>query len=167
MHETNNMPLGLVPSFYHEFCRNTEGPKSLDGPTHYTAKGTSSPSNIPPAEHAGYVFRNLYKNSLWFLAGENGEEVWCLFLDTIWGRPPPPPLPCYWIPRLMASTGSTSVDANCISMPLGLCVFLTVPIMNWVITLKAAGMRNDLWYGAGFSTGIYTRGCHWFPRLLA
>jgi hypothetical protein len=22
-------------------------------------------------------------------------------------------------------------------------------------------------YGARFSTGIYSRGCHWFPRLLA
>jgi hypothetical protein len=26
---------------------------------------------------------------------------------------------------------------------------------------------NDWRYGARFSTEFFTRGCHWFPRLLA
>ena len=28
-------------------------------------------------------------------------------------------------------------------------------------------LRNGDWHGARFPTEIYTRGCHWFPRLLA
>jgi ATP-dependent RNA helicase DHX36 len=33
--------------------------------------------------------------------------------------------------------------------------------------LRAYEGWDRAWHGARFSTGIYTRGCHWFPRLLA
>jgi serine/threonine protein kinase len=37
-----------------------------------------------------------------------------------------------------------------------------------VILLNPYDHRSDLWslgYGARFSAELYTRGCHWFPRI--
>jgi hypothetical protein len=38
------------------------------------------------------------------------------------------------------------------------------------IALSNGDLNNtgvSFWYGARFSTEIYTRGCHWIPRLFA
>jgi hypothetical protein len=36
-----------------------------------------------------------------------------------------------------------------------------------MVRLVEAAERKEAVYGAHFSAEIYTRGCHWFPRLLA
>ena len=48
-------------------------------------------------------------------------------------------------------------------------------LLGYVIGFSLSGMSDEagwrwmlgLGYGACFSTENYTRGCHWFPRLLA
>lgn len=57
--------------------------------THYGTKGKFDGNNVPPAEHAGYILREPFRDALWFFAGENGHEVeglrndlWTLDLQT-------------------------------------------------------------------------------------
>ena len=44
---------------------------------------------------------------------------------------------------------------------------VTVPSRDTVSDIISVRGTRDEVYGARFSTGIYTRGCHWFPRMLA
>jgi hypothetical protein len=55
--------------------KHVSGPQTIDGSPHYGKKGASSTSALPPAEHAGYIFRQPLDQALWFFGGENGSEV--------------------------------------------------------------------------------------------
>ena len=44
-------------------------------PANYGTKGVAKASNLPPAEHAGYIWHTPYQDSMWFLGGENGSEA--------------------------------------------------------------------------------------------
>eukprot|EP00038_Savillea_parva_P013660 m.8943 g.8943 ORF g.8943 m.8943 type:complete len:498 (+) comp2580_c0_seq2:35-1528(+) len=50
------------------------GPQAIGLPAQYGTKGQAGPSNLPPAEHAGYILRVPYRGALWFLGGEDGTE---------------------------------------------------------------------------------------------
>jgi hypothetical protein len=55
--------------------KHVSGPQTIDGLPKYGKKGTSSRAALPPAEHAGYIFRQPLNQALWFFGGENGSEV--------------------------------------------------------------------------------------------
>ena len=43
---------------------------------HYGARGVASAANLPPAQHAGFIFRQSdARGNLWLFGGENGSEV--------------------------------------------------------------------------------------------
>jgi hypothetical protein len=54
---------------------------------------------------------------------------------------------------------------------LAFCVgdlsYATGYLGKWETFMNAVGPVSSRVHGARFSTEIYTRGCHWFPRLFA
>eukprot|EP00035_Acanthoeca_spectabilis_P004091 m.98614 g.98614 ORF g.98614 m.98614 type:complete len:443 (+) comp12440_c0_seq1:3423-4751(+) len=54
--------------------RYESGPAAVGCLAQYGTKGVPSKTNLPPAEHAGFVLREAFRGALWFLGGENGDE---------------------------------------------------------------------------------------------
>jgi hypothetical protein len=52
------------------------GPRTVHGHPSYGTKGVGSATNLPPAEHAGVIFRHLSTSEqMYYFGGENGSET--------------------------------------------------------------------------------------------
>ena len=84
-HSSPWSPKGLMDGDYQDVWRfqptsklwhHIAGPRQVDArKATYGTKGTAAKGNLPPAEHAGYIWYTPYQDSMWFLGGENGSEA--------------------------------------------------------------------------------------------